>query len=314
MFDIINLTLPVFAVVALGYFAARAGMVKSDAVGAINTFVFHFAMPALVAGALARQDFASLLDLPLLGGWLMAGALLFAIGMVFCRAYQATVGERAIPGEMALTGQAASIANVGFLALPIVAANYGDEGVRVTASILIIDLLILIPLSITLLETRGGDSALQAFMRAISRAIRNPFAIAILMGVFLSSTGIGLPGPADGFVSFLGAAAAPTALFALGLSLADREVESHHAYVAGVTFLKLIAHPLAVFAALMLLGLDARTVAIATVVAACPVAQNVFVIGAQYGVFVRRLSASILVSTLIAIASVTAVLAFFAQS
>jgi predicted permease len=310
--DLFNLTLPIFAVVGLGFLAARIGMVKTEAIGAINTFVFYFAMPALVAGALARQEFSRIVDLRLLGGWLMAGLLLFALGMVFCRFYQASRGQTASVGEMALTGQAASIANVGFLALPIVAANFGDEGVLISASVLIVDLLVIIPLSITLLEAKGGGSGFQVFFRAIGKAVKNPFAIAILLGVTLSASGIGLPGATDRFASFLGAAAAPTALFALGLSLADKEVESHHLYVGSVTFLKLIMHPLVVFLVLGFMGLPATVITIAVVVAACPVAQNVFVIGAQYSVFVRRLSASILASTLLAIVTVTAVLAFFA--
>jgi len=311
--EILNLTLPIFAVVGLGFLAARLRMVRTDAISAINTFVFYFAMPALVAGSLARQDFARLIDLPLLGGWAIAGAVLFAVGMLFCRFYQTTRGHNATLGELALTGQAASIANVGFLALPIVAANFGDEGVRISASILIIDLLVIIPLSITLLEASGGGSGFQAFKRAIGKAVRNPFAIAILLGVALSASGFGLPGAADRFATFLGAAAAPTALFALGLSLADKEVESNHGYVAGVSFLKLFVHPLAIYATLTLVGLQTEAIIIATVIAACPVAQNVFVIGAQYGVFVRRLSASILVSTLLAIVTVTGVLALLAQ-
>lgn len=311
MLEIFNLTLPVFAVVGLGYLAARIDMVKPEAVGAINTFVFYFAMPALVAGALGRQEFSNVLDLPLLAGWLVAGLLLFATGMGFCRFYQSVRGTSSGLGEMALTGQAASIANVGFLALPIVAANFGDEGVRISASILIVDLLIIIPLSITLLEAQAGGSGIEAFFKAIGKAVKNPFAIAILLGVGLSLSGIGLPGPADRFAGFLGAAAAPTALFALGLSLADKEVESHHGYVTGVSILKLVIHPLAVYLVLSALGLPGTAIAIATVVAACPVAQNVFVIGANYGVFVRRLSASILVSTLLAIVTVTGVLALF---
>lgn len=202
MLELFNLTLPIFAVVGLGYLAARINMVKPDAIGAINTFVFYFAMPALVAGALGRQEFSKVLDLPLLAGWLVAGLLLFAVGMVFCRVYQSLKGARASLGEMALTGQAASIANVGFLALPIVAANFGDEGVRISASILIVDLLIIIPLSITLLEAQSGGSGVQAFIKAIGKAVRNPFAIAILLGVGLSLSGIGLPGPLTGLPDF----------------------------------------------------------------------------------------------------------------
>ncbi|MEN0087239.1 MAG: AEC family transporter [Pseudomonadota bacterium] len=304
MADLLNLTLPFFAVIALGFFAGRRNWVPVAAVPAINTFVFYFAMPALVAGSLARQDIASLLDLGLLTGWLGAALILFTLGMLFARLRD----KAASLGQMAISGQAASVANVGFLALPITAANFGDDGVRLSATVLIVDLLIIIPLSITLLEARSGGSGLQTFVTALSRAIRNPFAIAILLGVALSATGIGLPGPTERFADFLGAAGAPTALFALGLSLATRQTEGDGSFVAGITILKLVAHPLVVFLALMAIGTDLLITAIATVIAATPVAQNVFVIATQYETYSRRIGTAILVSTLCAVVTVTAVL------
>lgn len=304
MIDLLNLTLPFFAVIALGFFAGRRAWVPVEAVPAINTFVFFFAMPALVGGSLARQDIEALLDFRLLTGWLLAAVVLFAMGMAFAR-----LRERAATlGQMAISGQAAAVANVGFLALPITAANFGDDGVRLSATVLIVDLLIIIPISITMLEARSGSSRLQTFATAISRAIRNPFAIAILAGVALSATGLGLPGPTERFADFLGAAAAPTALFALGLSLATRKTEGDGMFVAGISVLKLAVHPLAVFLILTAMGVDLRTIVIATVIAATPVAQNVFVIATQYDTYARRMGTAILISTLCAVVTVTAVL------
>ena len=45
---------------------------------------------------------------------------------------------------------------------------------------------------------------------------------AIAAGTVLAASGIRLPAPLDGALGFLGAAAAPTALFAIGTSLPPR--------------------------------------------------------------------------------------------
>ncbi|MEO0636078.1 MAG: AEC family transporter, partial [Pseudomonadota bacterium] len=111
------------------------------------------------------------------------------------------------------------------------------------------------------------------------------------------------------FASFLGAAAAPTALFALGLSLAARSTEGDRSFVAGITGLKLVVHPIVVFAILYALGVDPLTLTIVTVIAATPVAQNVFVIATQYDTYARRMGTAILVSTMLAVVTVTAVIA-----
>lgn len=300
---ILELTLPIFAVVALGYLAARIGMIKSEVSASINIFVFYFAMPALVIGTLARQDFADILDWRFLGGWALAALTLFALGMVVAK--QAFRANRA---EMALFGQGASIANVGFLAISIAGAQFGPEGIRLAAAALIIDLLVVIPMSIMIIESRGGGVAGTVFLRAIKGAIKNPFAVAILAGVTLSFTGLGLPGALDTFSTYLGNAAAPTALFSLGLSLASRQMGEALAPIVTMTTLKLVAHPIMVAGALLLFGLPHEIVVIGTVIAAMPVAQNVYVLSEHYGIMVRRSSAAILLSTALAAATVSILL------
>lgn len=302
-FSILELTLPFFAVVALGYAAGRTNIIDPESSGSINIFVFYFAMPALVIGALARQDIAAILDWRFLGGWLAAALVLFGLGMLVARSF-----FKASRQEMALFGQGSSIANIGFLAIPIVDATFGSEGVRLAAAALIIDLMIMIPLSIMIVESAGGGTPEAAVKRALVGAIRNPFAVAILVGVALSASGIGLPGAAGTFSSFLGGAAAPTALFALGMSLSQRSVGEKLAPVFSMSFLKLVVHPIVVALILYLLGLPASIVTIGTIIAAMPVAQNVYVLAEHYGVMVRRSSAAILLSTIIAVFTITLML------
>ncbi len=72
--------------------------------------------------------------------------------------------------------------------------------------------------------------------------------------------------------------------------------------------MKLVIHPAIVGLMLFLLGLPASIVTIGTVIAAMPVAQNVYVLAEHYGVMVRRSSAAILLSTIIAVFTVTLLL------
>lgn len=305
-FSILELTLPFFALVALGYGAGRTNMIDPKSTGSINVFVFYFAMPALVIGALARQDPAAILDWRFLGGWLVSALILFGLGMLVARnLFNAT------RQEMALFGQGASIANIGFLAIPIAGATFGSEGVRLAAAALIIDLMIMIPLSIMIVESAGGGTPGAAVKRALIGAVRNPFAAAIVVGVVLSASGIGLPGAAATFSNFLGGAAAPTALFALGMSLSQRSVAEKLAPVIGLSFLKLIVHPAVAALVLYLLGTPISIVIIGAIIAAMPVAQNVYVLAEHYGVMVQRCSAAILLSTIIAVFTITLLLYLF---
>ncbi len=308
---ILNLTLPFFALVGFGYFAARANWLPKDGVQAINVFVFNFAMPALIINALARQEFGQLINPAFLGGWLVCALIVYALGALISTLW--FKGDRA---EAALFGQAASIGNLGFLALPLLLAVVGNEVAAPVSAALIVDLVLIIPLSIALLESvrtnAGGIFA--SLATSLKGAIANPFFIAIASGVALSASGIGLPGPTDRFASFLAGAAGPTALFSLGASLAGRASNGDTAPIAVMTLLKLVAHPVLAWFVLSAFGVSGTFLTVGVVLAAMPIAGNVYVIAAAYGTMVRRLSAAILFSTIVAVVSVALALQWMGLS
>lgn len=298
---IFTLTLPFFALVGLGYMANRLNWLPAGGVRAINVFVFNFAVPALIISALARQNFDVLINPGYLAAWAVAALIIYVLGAVI--ALTLFHGNRQ---EAALFGQAASVGNLGFLALPLLIVAVGEEAAPAVAAALIIDLVLIIPFSIAVLESfnNGGKSAAEAFYRALRGAVANPFFLAIVLGVFLSATGIGLPGPSERFFTFLAGAAGPTALFSLGASLAGRSVAGDSGPIVAMNVLKLIAHPIVAWLAFGLFAVDGLSYKVGIVLAAMPIAGNVFVIAEAYGVMVRRLSAAILISTILAMVTV----------
>jgi predicted permease len=207
-------------------------------------------------------------------------------------------------------GQASCIGNLGFLALPLLLSIVGKVAAVPFANALIVDMVIFIPVSISLLEASGGGSFFQALKRSLRGAVINPFFLAIFAAIILSATGIGLPGLSKSFAEFLAGAAGPAALFSLGVSLASRRIAGGMAPIAVLTFLKLAVHPLVVWGIMSLFGINQQLMLIAIALAAMPVAGNLFVIAEQYGAMVQRLSAAILVSTALAIVTVAMVLSW----
>jgi predicted permease len=110
-------------------------------------------------------------------------------------------------------------------------------------------------------------------------------------------------------VEILARAAAPCALFAMGVTLATRPLKRVPVELSYIVPLKLVVHPALCLALMGAMGdFDPIWVASAVLLAALPTATNVFVIGQQYGVWVERASASILISTMISVVTVTGVL------
>ena len=297
---IAELTLPFFAVVGLGYLTARLGWLPANGVRAINVFVFNFAMPALVINALARQAPQDLLDASLFAGWLTAALGLYAVSFVLARTVL-----RDGRAAAALFAQAASIGNLGFLALPLLIVALGERVAVPFSVVLIVDLVIVIPLSIAIVESASASAGFgSALGKALRGAVANPFFLAIAAACALAFSGIGVPGPASRFVEFLAGAAGPAALFSLGATLAARTLGAQAVPIALASVIKLAVHPVLIWFALGWLEVDAFTRGAATVMAAMPIAGNVFVIAESYGTTVQRLSAAIVVSTIIAVVTV----------
>jgi predicted permease len=109
-------------------------------------------------------------------------------------------------------------------------------------------------------------------------------------------------------VTWLSGAAAPCALFLLGVTVALRPLGRMPGEVPALVFIKLVLHPLLVLALLSLLGDFGIWTYAAVIMAALPPALNIFVISTQYDVGVERASACVLLGTLVSMVTLTAFL------
>ncbi|WP_312413408.1 AEC family transporter, partial [Shinella sp.] len=141
------------------------------------------------------------------------------------------------------------------------------------------------------------------------RIVTHPFIIATAAGFLAAFTGFEAPAPLQRLIDYLAQAAAPCALFAMGVTLALRPLKRVPVEIGYIVPAKLILLPVTMYLMLGLAGsFDPVWVYTAVLLAALPTATNVFVIGQQYGVWQERASATILVTTVLSVATVTALL------
>jgi predicted permease len=110
-------------------------------------------------------------------------------------------------------------------------------------------------------------------------------------------------------LEFLKNAAAPCALFTLGVSVALRPMERFQWEVPPLIAIKLLLHPFLVFMVLSLVGdFDPVWVATAVLMAGLPPALNAFIMAKQYDTYVEAASGGVLVGTMVSVLTVTALL------
>ncbi len=303
---IFSTAVPIFALIFCGYGAGYFRLLDEASIAGVNRFVFYFALPVLLFDLVATSDFADIVNVRFIVAYLMAGLAVFTAAAVV-GGFLFETGR----GESALQGLSAVLANTGYMGIPLVVAAFGDEAAIPLVLGITLDVAVLIPLGIILIETgeeTAGDRRNVLFSTAAA-LVRNPLVIGIFTGAFFSATSFGLPEPVANFTGLLGSAAGPCALFALGATLVGRPISGGLGEIGFLSTVKLLVHPAAVWTTTTLLNVNPFFSTVAVLGASLPVAANAFIVARQYNTYVNRTSGAVLVSTIASILTVSTLLA-----
>jgi predicted permease len=292
MVEIFLRTLPFFAIIGLGYWAGRSRFFSAEATAYLTKFVFFFALSAMLFRFAATLPFEDVFNGRLVVGYLIGTAGVYALATLI-----AYLRGLDIP-TAAVEAQCAAIGNVGFLGLPMLALLFSDAAIGPVMLVLTVDLVVFSSL-IVILINGGKDGRLSlGTLRLIGIGLlKNPMILSISAGLMWSAFRLPVPPPLGDFLTILGGAATPGALFAIGASLASKSAERVQ-IAAWLSFCKLVLHPICVaIMVLWIIPVAAFPAAVAIAAAALPVAGNVFMLASHYGVAPQRVSAAILLST-----------------
>ena len=309
---IVNVAAPIFGVILAGYLAGRWRILGGETTTALNAFVSYFALPVLFFGTLARTPVDAVLDPGLGLGFGLVVLATFAVGMISTR-----LADKGGLARMSLQGIAASWGNVGYMGVPICLAAFGEPGLPPAMLTVIVTSVIAMVFGVLLieLEVARGRGPVLTFFTAAWNVARNPLPVSIAVGLAWSGLKLPLPTPVEKWIDLLGAAAAPCALFAIGLFLSDKSVRSGLAEAGLATLIKLLLQPL-LAACVLPYFIDIRSVAgqAALVMAALPTATNAFVLAKQFDIHVEQNTAALLLSTAFSVVTVSALLVWLRVS
>jgi predicted permease len=303
-----NLLAPFFGLIGLGFVCARLVTRPEGGLAWMQFFLIYVSLPCLFYRLIADKPLEELANWPFILTTTLctycAFALSFAVGMWHAR-WDMPQGV--------MQGVAGSYSNIGYMGPPLVLSALGAAASAPVVLIFIFDSLLLFSL-IPFLMTLGGleKRSLTATAADIAwKVATHPFNLATVAGVAASYARLQLPVALDTIVVWLSNAAAPCALFLLGVTVALRPLGRMPAEVPTLVVIKLVIHPLLVWLLLSALGdFDPTWIFAAVVMAALPPALNIFVIATQYDTGVERASACVLVGTLVSMVTLTGFLWF----
>ena len=306
MSDVVGLVLPFFGLIFLGFFVARITRQPVEALGWMNTFIVYVALPALFFQLLAKTPFERLTE------WTFILGAVFSTYIIFLIMF---AGSMLFAGrniaESTIKGLAAAYGNIGYMGPGLALLVFGPEAAVPVALIFCFENIIHFTVAPMMMALAGDEKQApkQLALGVIRKIALHPFIIATAVGVAAAYLQLRPPLPVERLLEYLSAAAAPCALFAMGVTLALRPLKRIPHELVPIAFLKLVLHPLVCYVVLSWVG-DFSEIWLfsAVLLAALPTATNVFVLAQQYHVWVERASASILLTTCISVATVTGLL------
>jgi predicted permease len=306
MIEVLNLALPYFGLIFIGFACGKIKQIPETALAWMNFFILYVALPALFYRILAKTPFEQLAQADFILATTLATfwafCISFAIGMLFRR------GQIA---ESTIAGLAGGYGNIGYMGPGLALATLGPEAAVPVALIFCFDTLLLFTLVPFLMAFAGPQkrSLGATAIDVVKRIVLHPLMIATACGVASAALQFEPPVALERLMLFLQNAAAPCALFTLGVTVALRPLKKVPWEVPFLAIVKLAVHPAVALVLLSALGAFTEFwVYTAVLMAALPPALNVFVFSRQYETWVEEASSSVLFGTAVSVITLTTVM------
>jgi len=300
--------LPVVLLIAVGYIASRAGWIRTEAIKDLSNLVFMVLTPALLFRTMSTVHVEQLNFKPV-AMYFVAALLLFA----------AMLAWQGWSRRAAVLALAVTFSNTVMIGIPLVGLAYGQTGLVTLFTLISVHALVLLTLATVVLEMvaareeRAAGQGSQRHMAltvlaAVKSGIIHPVPLPIIVGLLFAQTGLTLPEVVDKPLHLLGSAFGPVALVLVGVTLTQVQVGPHLKNALGISLLKNLALPTLVAALGLGLGMSGLSLTVMIVTASLPMGANVFLFAQRYEVAQDLVTASMAVSTVLGLLTITLVM------
>ncbi|MFI5446785.1 AEC family transporter [Polaromonas sp. UC242_47] len=304
---------PVVLLIAIGFIAGCAGWIRAGATKDLANLVFFLLTPALLFRTMSKVHIEQL-DFKPVAAYFLAAFLLFG----------GTLLVQGFNRRAAVLALAATFSNTVMIGIALIGLMYGPTGLITLLTLVSVHSLVLLTSATVVLELavareqsqQPGASQDRAAMHrrsvmtvlaAFKNAVLHPVPLPIICGLLFAQTSLEIPVLIDKPLELLGNAFGPLALVLVGVMLASTPVGKHWRQALALASLKNLAHPLLVWLLCRVLGVGGVPMMVMVVAAALPIGANVFLFSQRYEVAEELTTASVAVSTVLALLTLTLV-------
>ena len=304
--------LPVVVLIAIGFIAGSARWIRVVAVKDLASLVFLLLAPALLFRTMSTVHVEQL-DFKPVAAYFLAVIILFG----------ATLLLQGFNRRAAVLALASTFSNTVMIGIAMIGLMYGPPGLVTLLTLVSVHSLVLLTSATLVLELAvaheqkpGGAEGVKAAPRhpliivlmALKNAFLHPVPLPIIGGLLFAQTGLAIPDVLDRPLALLANAFGPLALVLVGVTLANTPVGNYWRPALALAAVKNLLHPLLVFGLCRLLGVSGLPMVVMVVASALPIGANVFLFSQRYKVAEELITASVVVSTALALLTLTLVL------
>lgn len=299
---------PVVVLIAAGFLAGRLGWIRATSIKDLSNLIFLLLTPALLFRTMSGVRVEQL-DFKPVAAYFLAALVLF-FGILLFKGF----GRRAIVLALAST-----FSNTVMIGIALIGLLYGPAGQVTLFTLISLHALVLLTLATVLLELsvareqKATDTsanqpprhAVLTVLMAMKSAVLHPVPLPIIVGLLFAQTGLTIPEVVDRPLALLATAFGPLALVLVGVTLAFTPVGANWRPALGLSVAKNFVLPVLVYGLCMLFDVSGLPMTVMVVAASLPIGANVFLFSQRYEVAQDLVTASVAVSTALAMLSVT---------
>jgi len=285
--------LPIFILIGMGLLSRKTGVLQSGDERVLSSYVYYFALPALLFINLAETTFTrETLQ------FMLAGVIPILIVIPFY--WIIRVIWRFSKNTLYLLILSTVFGSTAFFGIPFIMFAFPtDQGEHLA----ILSVVSISPVSITIAITTlelyklGETTIWKGLHQVVKKLSTNPLILSILSGIVITLIGIKIPAPLSISLHMLGSTTAIIAIFMLGVFLYGRRY-TNITKALTLSLLRIIILPVVALLITKMFNLPTIERTILVLMHSVPVAISMIILSERYGFFKDIIASLILISSI----------------
>lgn len=295
---VLNQVIVVFLLICVGFICTKKNLFNKDGIRQMTNFLLNIVTPCVLIDAYQQKEFSISLTKGLLFGLLLS---ILSIGLT--SVFSNYIFKKEETGKYKVNRAASAYSNCGFMAIPLISAALGVDGVFYASSYLVIFTITYWTIGVFIYTENIKDLSFLSI-------IKSPGIIGVFVALILFFLRIKLPSVILQPISYLSALNTPVAMIVLGSYLVNvdlkKMLKEKGIYI--VSLLRLIVYPLITLAIVKLINIESCVAQAVMISASCPCATVSTLFASKYNIQAEYSAQLVSINTLMSIITIPAIM------